>query len=303
MYFIKEAELSKHTSGRIYLRPQAQHILDKLSTAEILIIDGAPGTGKSTVTWLWALHQPFSICWVTAGLKMLTILSCGVVLLSYEYMDITTLHFEDVEVDCLVLDGITNAHRPSVERAIWWKNQNATRKLIFTSVQADIRPEIRTELNITHFFMEGWTSAEYDRAMEDPGFASEHEDIKSMEEREIKFLWAGGSARWMFGTWKSLREAVDYYISAASDTAQIVKGFKGDRSQSAINHLITVIGGTQCLVSREITIRLVEKHEAAFLTILRENRLLENPTVDGWVFGAEVLMKVCLFINIKRISY
>jgi hypothetical protein len=96
----------------------------------------------------------------------------------------------------------------------------------------------------------------------------------------------------MFGTWDSLRLSVDHYISAASRSDAIIEGFCGDRSNSAVNHLITRIDNVEQLVSQRVTIQIVERHDQAFLRRLRMQSFCANPSFAGWVFEGEVLARV-----------
>ena len=80
-------------------------------------------------------------------------------------------------------------------------------------------------------------------------------------------------------------------ISRAS-TEDLMRGFIGDRSKSAVNHLVTCILNVPQLVSKHVVTELVQKHDINFLVQLRNHQICESPAVAEWVFVAEVLKMV-----------
>lgn len=96
----------------------------------------------------------------------------------------------------------------------------------------------------------------------------------------------------MFGTWDELRTSLDHYVATASNSEEIMHGFLGDRSSTAVNHLITRIDDHAQLVSKRVTIDLVAKHDRTFLLHLRTQQFCSNASFAGWIFEGEVLMWV-----------
>jgi hypothetical protein len=174
-------------------------VLELLNSGGSFVIEGAPGTGKSTITWFWACHQQFSSCWVgtgTFGKRVISILRNGQILYSSTFSDITALDFDLLNVDCLIIDGITTEYKEVLFRAYrWCEHLNSRRLIITSSVQASIKPEIRTGQMLGSVFVEGWKREMYEAALENDSFATEHPELLNEEEFDEKFYWAGASAR------------------------------------------------------------------------------------------------------------
>ena len=117
------------------------------------------------------------------------------------------------------------------------------------------------------------------------------EDLDNPELRseivEAKHYLAGGSARWMFeysaaellepiGT--SPRSIVHHVRQASR--AEVEKGFGGDRSVSAVNHLLSRFGAASQIVSKYVAALLLKQHGT---DLLRAALLVlgHHPAVDG----------------------
>ena len=185
------------SSYNIYMRQEAKDILKALDKNNLLI-EGAPGTGKSSIVWFWACYQEkFSVCWISAGAyrkQRITFLTKGKIVSSKPYEDINQIRFLDLPpVDCLILDGLTQGFKQHLLWAgAWLDCKLETRRLIITtSVHAEIKQEQLFGMDMKRIFMEGWTFEEYEAALKDPGFVLQHPDISTPENLEAKFDVAG----------------------------------------------------------------------------------------------------------------
>lgn len=203
--------------------------------------------------------------------------------------------FEHLEVDCVVLDDLTMDYS-SLIHVFHWLGKRPTNKLIITtSILTILKPEIRVRERLNTFAMDGWTIGEYIAAMKDSEFQKLHPDLIDNEDFEAKFLFAGASARWMFGSWDTLKFAMKYYIDSVAET-DLVKGYKRNSENSAVSHLLTVIKGTDQIVSQQVAIQLVWKYSIAFLGIARAH-CGNDPTISEGLLKADILLQVFFLVR------
>jgi len=111
-----------------------------------------------------------------------------------------------------------------------------------------------------------------------------------------KFYYAGACARWMFlrSTWDVIYK-IDQHVNKAPDIVALAELKVGDRSNVAVNHLLSYRGSKKALpvslhAARTIALQTCVRLDS--LTLLRK-AIVDNKAVEGWIFQTEFLTQVC----------
>jgi hypothetical protein len=300
----------------LYLRNSAITLVNHLTTNTISLVQGPPGSGKSSMTWVWACQQANSkqsICWIHFDQVE------GIVCTPSQENDWSRFLYgndELVEVvdacveNILILDGLVQSeHALIISHAFVWLSKSPQRKLVLvSSLQMYIKPETITYHNITTFNMPSWTRDEYLAAYKEEIFRNSINDQilpgEQEEKIEDKYCLAGGCARWMFErTVVQVIEEISSHISRiGADMNLLINGLLGVRANNSISHLFSIYGKDEVfLVSEYVTRMLSEKCEASFLVQASKTSLAMNPSFDGWILEADFLLQVRLAEKSKGI--
>jgi hypothetical protein len=307
--------LSKSLSTALYFRDSAVKLVHHLCTYKRTLVQGPPGSGKSSMVWYWAfqvlenrtvywvhLRRYATVCWWSEGQMY------------KQKMDVGLLDdfLRNLRTQILIIDGITRT-TPSHELivSIALSRVDEFEKLVLvSSLQYELKLEDRDVDQFYPFNMPSWDLDEYISAYQSPGFADsipaniltvgvENEDQTSALNN--KYVYAGGSARWMFGfPLADVRTDINFYIQKISAISNWFKdGFVGIRSDTSVSHLFSVNkDGKGFIVSEYVGRRLSEYCEASFFAQARLSDLCKrNPTFDGWIFEADFLYQVRIADN------
>jgi len=111
------------------------------------------------------------------------------------------------------------------------------------------------------------------------------------EKITAKYFIAGASARWMFffNTQDSVMD-IRFHLARAPDAGQLAKGFVGERSTDAVNHLMSQVQGENVLVSEFVARELAKTATVEFIkTATLQALKAGNPSFNGWIFQMDFL--------------
>eukprot|EP01124_Arcella_intermedia_P018801 TRINITY_DN2593_c0_g1_i4.p1 TRINITY_DN2593_c0_g1~~TRINITY_DN2593_c0_g1_i4.p1 ORF type:complete len:330 (-),score=40.15 TRINITY_DN2593_c0_g1_i4:1096-1938(-) len=176
VYGFSSAGLSKTDSRFLYLRKPALDLLEHLNNNRFSRIEGPPGTGKSSITWLWACQQASSksLLWIHLD----SIQTNGVCV---ELKNLKVSRFSAADVpsvisactnDVMLLDGLTNNNSYNLlGRLSAWFQENQNRKaIIISSLPLSIKSQDLMTFDIQTFLMPSWSLLEYRSAILDKDF-------------------------------------------------------------------------------------------------------------------------------------
>jgi hypothetical protein len=313
--------LSSQNSTCLYFRQPAIHLIGELSQdIRAMMIQGPPGSGKSSITWAWACEQDY-VCWIHLDELKGTVCwkdaSDSWSKATYSN-DSLSAFVDSSKSRVLILDGIVKEkHEILLSHAVAnWLDVDVGRKLIIVcSLQYVIKTETLKVHNYKTFQMPSWSLEEYTSAyshvmmkhsitteilpeneVQDEDEKVKDEKDKDKEKLQDKFFVAGGSARWMFQfTVNEVIADIEMHVSRiGSDLTLLMNGLLGERSNTSISHLFCVFNTKEAFIVSEFATRsIAEKCEAAFLIQARNSSLaISNPTFDGWIFEAEFIYKL-----------
>jgi hypothetical protein len=231
------------------MRSSAKPLLPILNDPQnkLCIIEGPPGTGKSSTVWAWACStsSACSVRWVhipiLGGPALVDLEQSKIVRRAASY-DLQTA-IAGCTCHILILDGITHTKTEFLDSAFDWMRQDVYQRIIIvSSLQVNIKPEgIAYEGGAT-FLMPSWTIEEYTEALKDDEFRNRVEPnlgdgVDLLEKILNKYFLAGGSARWMFDfTPELVLNLIDEKISRVSDFSLLTKGLCGRYSHCIVSH-------------------------------------------------------------------
>jgi hypothetical protein len=182
---VKQKKLAGFSSDSniIFVREESVDLWKALNNAVTekinLMVNGPPGTGKSTEAWAWALWiattNKTKVTWFHAGhADAVKVLIDGI------GEKITTSSFtqdiENSEGTLLVFDGVTKECSKDVHRACSrWRKKDPENRVFVTvsSVSVVIPSEQLKEANIVAVTVGSWTFQQYQNACENDDFYNE----------------------------------------------------------------------------------------------------------------------------------
>eukprot|EP01124_Arcella_intermedia_P018802 TRINITY_DN2593_c0_g1_i5.p1 TRINITY_DN2593_c0_g1~~TRINITY_DN2593_c0_g1_i5.p1 ORF type:complete len:257 (+),score=33.23 TRINITY_DN2593_c0_g1_i5:749-1519(+) len=219
----------------------------------------------------------------------------------------------------MLLDGLTNNNSYNLlgRLSAWFQENKKRKEIIISSLPLSIKSQDLMTFDIQTFLMPSWSLLEYRSAILDKDFYTsiqhfldvfkiKDEDQKIDEDQvefekpktptellDMKFFYAGGSARWMFSySTKSTRAEIQDHIQRIDDPKKLITGLGGVRSDHSVNHLMMGFGNFEnhnyFLISEYASRIVSEKCENEFVIMATSSRLAkENPTFDGWIFECD----------------
>lgn len=303
---LKSAGLDELDNRRLFVRASWASLWTELTGTKNLLLTGPPGIGKSSLVWAWccwSASQKQSLRWI----HITRTFAAYVVDFSQNgtFTAFTTdLDALDVPTNAplLVIDGITKDLRSVLGQAeVWWTNDSASSKrlILVSCLQFSWGGEDYLRMNMLEIFSPGWGEHEYVQACKDAAFLTsvdakldaDHTTTVLEERIESKFFIAGASARWMFHLdSKQATDDVKNQIRKVNNMMDVMSGLKGDRSEQAVNHVVSFVQGEHILVSELTTRELSKKCEAQFVTVAnRQAMVMTNLSFNGWVFQMDFL--------------
>jgi hypothetical protein len=208
--------------------------------------------------------------------------------------------------ELIVVDGATKQnYAPLSDVLAWWMQKNK-RFMVVGFLQMNlVKGEDFINWQSEEIVCNGWKWEEYvtaciDQTTHQP--TSFEKSIDSMldtsdlttdfmERLEEKYFIAGACARWMFfmNTKKALQD-IGNQLQSVTNAANLLSGLDGNRSEDAVNHLVTLYGKNSMLVSQYVARELAKKPWLDFVkhaTI--QSRSLGIGAFDGWIFQMDFL--------------
>jgi len=319
----------KDDTQQVYLRKHAVDEWKELCKFnKALHIEGPPGTGKSTIAWVWACFtaQSANVVWVhrdADGGSRISLVGAGYIVY-FDFPARLESHLGMILSACallaraniIIVDGITNKRKDLFGDTVRWANASPHRRAVLvTSAQIVFPGQFKADYNISTFSMPSWTFDQYRKACENDTFynavkwrlgwveakkrldpTQDENDYKN-ELLGDKFFQAGFSARWMFSLSSSqLTKVILDYVDKVESYDQLAAGLTGTRATAAIGHLVAKDEHrNHFLVSRAVTRAVVDKCEAKAITMAaRLSKKYGNGAFDGWVFEFDFLMNLRL---------
>jgi hypothetical protein len=297
----------------LYVREEVSVLFDFLiSSSRTKLVEGPPGSGKSSATWAWACQKAettASVLWahvqkgggaVVATLSEKTVKVVGTLPLSKLIGVISK-----TTVDIVVLDGIVGNNeriQSLLDEAASWVTWGPERRVVqVTSESFTIPIEQLMSSNTTEHRVTSWTFEQYTAAIHSADFFAQIDgcfgDEETMEDKMgNKFFLAGGCARWMFGV--TIDEAsadIEKHLDRVNDKVLLVSGMQGAKAVGSVNHLVQRLKSGTFLVSEFVARQLAETCEKAFVVQATSQAMrLGNPSFDGWVLEMDFMMQLRL---------
>ena len=289
----------------LYLREAAVTLLQSLNSQhQSLLVEGPPGTGKSSLIWLWACTQAHqqNVLWLHVDRQFVccTVLLANGTVTKYENCALANCHLEDIakrgKVQICVVDGVSEENKASTvgPARAWFFNQLEQSNVVRLVVVASSQITVDDTDNFYKHSLPSWTVDEYRDALRNSQFRVAVRGQEGEEWLANRYFMAGGSARWMFGmTENEVRTAADRWIGKAGDPHGLLSGTVADKAQQAVNHLLMKIGGNVFIVSEYVARALAARCDMGFITeASRRATSLQNPAFDGWVFEMDFIVRV-----------
>lgn len=320
---LKEAGL--HNISKLFMRSTCTNLFRELEGMPFggsLIVEGSPGTGKSSMVFAWA-------CWQGAKKKHIFWLhyshsstfyaiefNGGKAMLLSEQESLTSILPEDGEYT-IILDGMTSTTFSNRSREVGLEKwSEATRRKAIVVALMSLRI-CREDFGVdpSFFEMSSWTLDEYKEALQDKQFldsvkhnlyvddsqAVEDPDVNELVER--KFFYAGHSARFFFfstptklltGDLRRLAESVNALKYISNDSI-------GSRQEGTVSTIQAKVNGHQVIVSgffvRYFILKCKFKHIQLFLDL---EAVKKNPAFEGWVVEWNFLLNLRVGKEFKK---
>mmetsp|Transcript_999 Transcript_999/g.1221 ORF Transcript_999/g.1221 Transcript_999/m.1221 type:complete len:589 (-) Transcript_999:188-1954(-) len=307
---LKVAGLSTADSNILFMREEACQLLKKLQEDEdhSFLIQGPPGSGKSSVVWLWAclMATTSDIMWV--HLDPIGLSSC-VRLYNGKFYSFTKHDnlLNDMIATCnchtIILDGITKDNIKLIGTALSGirrlDNIGGPFVVAVASTQLVMALEHLQQQNIKVLSMDSWTLEQYNNCCSNEDFYDEVKtklgEGEEKDERIInKYYYAGGCARWMFSfTVNETCIDVENHINKCENFVQLIEESSGPSSNVAVNHLRQKRGNAHFIISKHVMREIVKKCDKTFIKGLTAvSSIYGNPSFDGWVFEMDFLIQI-----------
>jgi energy-coupling factor transporter ATP-binding protein EcfA2 len=282
--------------------------LQECEDQKSLLIQGPPGSGKSSVVWFWAclMAETSDIMWVhmiPGGFISCARLCQGKIRAFTTEFEFVARIIRECRSHTIILDGITKgemnligAARMGIDRL---DNIGGPLVIAVASSQLIIAVEHLEQLYIEELSMDSWTLDQYQQCCNDDNFYQQVEPMLGeggeKEEKIInKYHYAGGSARWMFG-FDVDRICCDIkkQIAKCDDFTKLIEDSSGPSSNVAVNHLRQKRGENHFIISNYVMRELVQKCDRSFIKALTNVSLIRgNPSFDGWIFEMDFLIQI-----------
>jgi len=272
---------------------------DPDSKRTVLSISGPPGTGKSTTVFASAVYLGMrnfdrrNVLWIHISVihahlfKIVDgIASAATVRVKAGY-DLTD-HYKDCDVIFLdALHGEMKTHLfAAVESSQLCVTCTSHQSMSLSSESVCTRGYIPKEAIVC-----SWTLDEYDRCADLQIPAAAFANKEAVREW---FFYAGGSIRLMFMDVDHLVGFLKSKVNQVSDKKLLLQGRQGFAGVLAVNTLIAEYdGGAQSVLRSQYVVRLLSYAgvDESFIQDA-ENRLIDNPAWQGWVYEMKVIHKI-----------
>jgi len=315
--YLNESGLTRVSSVRFLIREQHVDLWDRMSDSSCLV-EGPPGSGKSTATWYWLLNRVrttgSTALWFhfnKLGAHFATIVRLINANLSFEVVEdddkFRARNYLALHTQTCVVDGVTKDNLKEAGES--WKMFGGNALLyaechmIWVSSQSLAVPlEHLQTLNMTRFLFFSWSEDEihqFAKSFHDGKKNAFIQEVVSATPPsrlataaivdfdlalEIKMYYCGCSARWMFGM--RMEEAIDdieTYLEKVQDSRSLLYGLSGSRAVAAVNHLIAMYQSND--PEKKGDFRIASKFIMERLSHMVGLEVIRAMYTSGWVQG------------------
>jgi len=305
----------------LYVRQESVDLWNTLNSSNDnnvnLVVDGPPGSGKSTEVWAWALwkaqRDKLQITWYhITKCRMVKVLIDGTT--TNKIITGYTARIDNIEHSegsILIVDGVTSSIHFDVSVACqnWCVQLLGRRFISVSSVSVNVPVQETFEANIVVFTVGSWTLAQYQAACENDQFFNQvvdnlrcpgHEGVDDKDQLLLaKYYFAGGCARWMFEfSFNTFRMDFDQHLEQVWNYNYVLRG-GGNETVVAVNHLrsLTMVQEGDILTKKYFFISQYVVEELAKKCHNKRKFLIEsykvaaatkNPAFEGWIFKLDM---------------
>ena len=245
--------------GALYVRDVMVNLWTTLDTfSGLLVIQGCPGSGKSSLVWAWFLYSSthLNMAYVCINERYISIATGSEEGLLYQndiFEDDTMfsslkLLISSCEQDVLVIDGIDEENVRSLAIASRKYIEKGMRIIFLGSGRVDtVKIQERLPITLEKFIVPSWTLEEYIAVSHNDDFwncvESKFEERSDRDDSvQQKYYYAGGCARWMLGyTQSEVIEFVLNQLEKVPNLRSLLTGLQGPKSGTAVNHLLQIV--------------------------------------------------------------
>ena len=294
----------------LYMRSEAVDLWKFLESSDKCMVDGPPGTGKSSIVWAWACYRAYhkkeKILWMhfnPRGDGKFVILNQESKRVSYcsarFYLIFEGLIKKNNVFDALdrvIVDGVTTKHL-TVQVGPY---ADVCKGAVFVSSYS-VSLAIQDMPGYESYTMFSWTLDQYKVACANDDFyesvkenlTNESTDCNGESKDDVlkrKYCLAGACARWFFGyDYKAAKVDIEKHLKKVKKFTDCVLKLQGDKSVDAVNHVLCLLNDSD---GDSVTV-IVSKYATQWLTLKCDFSLIEaflaqeavqkNPAFKGWV--------------------
>lgn len=268
--FMDVAGLRAIPSVSYFCRGETVELWNKLDSSSHLV-NGPPGSGKSTSVWFWLLRRVMKTGERAMWCHFSELGTKTCVLVSRSESSGTGIQFAVIEdddpfeamsgnVDFCVVDGVREENRKEAGKSwkLFSRNQDRRCRMYWVSCQQVVVPQQELELHsMEEYSYYSWTEGEVcafaqslsPEAKEE--FRVDVANTRAIQHRlepeaitftdavNIKLWFCGTSARWVFGmTMEKALKDLSKYVSKVNNAQVLYNALQGNRGNLYVNHVI-----------------------------------------------------------------
>jgi hypothetical protein len=252
-------------SKKIYIRESLLGVWNMIDSnrQKPALLQGSPGVGKTTLTWLWCLRESFRqpvfyVSFIGEECRFFYLKDAKIYAMRAVFHNLSdcVIFAKQLARICstkmLVIDGVKDDNFFSFVQSLFVRFLHNQGNVIFLSsirVRFTKAQETYPSFRVKNFFLKSWTLDEYICAFTAGNEILWNEmrdlfdDLVSKEEAiKRKYFFVGGCARWMFGyNVRESRDQVNAELARISDLKLVLSGLQGIAAMDTPNHVFQIL--------------------------------------------------------------